>query len=528
MGWSLDPHGWTVDTILLFWLYSIVLILLFVPVAFILLNHIAYRNHNRLWSLFTRTVSHILVHQRLMTTVTILGVLLLSLSILYHGSYAYVISSVEKIFMRFGYSALIPDDIDEFSLMITILTTQLLLPISTLLIILTWHLATSTRRIIFLFLGIAVWFVFRIGLTVVFLVEPELNLQDGIEKQAVFGSFAGLWICCVLSFGSAAISGFVLQNASYTLRVLVIMACLAPLLVLIWFTFDISVRWLTIDYFISALVLGWLLSEFNRSSRIGGDCNRSDNIGGPTPVVVGDTMNHSDWKRRIRVFTDNHSWISSMIRVCLFMVLVIVPAILLKVAFHSVFGFRLDGSAAAWAMIWSVALSLGCFAFFIARLYELRGRALQLGTVAFLCTFAIMIFNWNAEFDPMLMGHQNQFSVVFSMPIVALAIPILIATVVVGKHHWTWPFWTCWVFIYIWNHAIAGSSYIKDLSNLDLFSWINMSLIVFVFLFAIPIYFASDLRRKLDMQTFNRRRSKVPQTSVAGLDFSATPASRCR
>ena len=103
-----------------------------------------------------------------------------------------------------------------------------------------------------------------------------------------------------------------------------------------------------------------------------------------------------------------------------------------------------------------------------------------------------MIFNWGAEYDQELKAHINNFSVVFTMAIAVLGTLSLIATVVLDRHRWTWPFWACYLFIYIFVHSMAGSGYVKDLSKLDLFSWINMSLIVFLFLFAIPFYFASD------------------------------------
>ncbi len=170
----------------------------------------------------------------------------------------------------------------------------------------------------------------------------------------------------------------------------------------------------------------------------------------------------------------------------------IVPAIVLKWAFHDLFGFRLDGAAEAWATIWAVALGLGMLSLTVASRYEQQHRAVQLAIAAFLCVFAIMIFNWGAESDYSRMGHANEVGVLFTMVIFVFGTLALIATVVLDQLRWTWPFWACYLFIYIFVHSMAGSGYVKDLSKLDLFSWINMSVIVFVFLFAIPIYFASD------------------------------------
>ena len=180
------------------------------------------------------------------------------------------------------------------------------------------------------------------------------------------------------------------------------------------------------------------------------------------------------------------------LRACMFVVIAVFPAIASKWMFHNLFGFRLLGAAGSWATIWAVALILGLLAFAVTSRYEHRNRAARVAVAAFLCAFAIMIFNWNQEFDINVQGLVLQFPIAFTMPIVLFGSLALIATVVVDKHRWSWPFWACWMFIYIFTHAIAGSAYVTDLSKLDLFSWINMSLIVFIFLFAIPAYFASD------------------------------------
>ncbi len=130
-------------------------------------------------------------------------------------------------------------------------------------------------------------------------------------------------------------------------------------------------------------------------------------------------------------------------------------------------------------------------------LYEQRHRAEQLGITAFACTFAIMTFAWGTEYDPDVGGYFNLYAILFSMPILALATIALIATVVIDKHRWTWPFWACWLFIYIFNHSLNASSYVKDVSKLDIFAWFNMSVIVFIFLFAIPVYFMAGARAPL-------------------------------
>ncbi len=68
----------------------------------------------------------------------------------------------------------------------------------------------------------------------------------------------------------------------------------------------------------------------------------------------------------------------------------------------------------------------------------------------------------------------------------------LLLSVTVDRLRWTAPFWAGCLFVYIFVHAFAGTAYIKSIATLDLFSWINLSVIFALFLFAIPAYFAKD------------------------------------
>ncbi len=495
MDWILDSKNWIVYTIILFWLYSIVPILFFIPLLFIFSNRIHFHHSCNCFTRIIGSIEQIIHRSRSILIVNILfGIFVYSL-ILYHNIHEYMLNFIEIILFQFGHTDKIDDDIEVFIFTVAAMTTQVLIPVSTLLAILTLYSASTLHNLKLMILGITMWFSFRIALTVTFMANMDLNLQDNIGTRAVFGSFNGLLLCCLLSVGFAVVCRFMLRHTKLTLQVLAIALCLSPVVALIWVSYDITIRWLTIDYMVSPLIFGWIVSSLNRSNRLDTPQNRDIRW---TSATQDHYTHQLEWRRRISFALAASHWYSKIIRICLFVVLVIVPAILLKMAFHSTFQFRLDGSVESWMMIWAIASFLGCAAFLFSKLYELPNRAVELGVVAFLATFSIMIFNWNREFDEQLMAHQNQFSVVFTMPIVVLAIPTLIATVVIDKHRWTWSFWGCWIFIYIFVHSLAGSGYIKDLSKLDLFSWINMSVIVFVFLFAIPIYFASGLRRKLD------------------------------
>ncbi len=68
-------------------------------------------------------------------------------------------------------------------------------------------------------------------------------------------------------------------------------------------------------------------------------------------------------------------------------------------------------------------------------------------------------------------------------------------------------------FIYIFVHALNASSYVKDVSKLDIFAWFNMSVIVFIFLFPIPIYFWSTRQQLHLSQPPQRQR---PDSQACG------------
>ena len=523
------------QTILLLWLYSVATIYLSTPIVFILVN------------LFSTPVNIILSAcirlRRLFTTITIFSVITLSINIL--SQHEIAIEFIEIVFTQ---------DVYELYSVIARFLLLLLLPISTLLMMLIWYSTVPIHRLNVALLVLSIWFTIRIGLTVVLLTEHDLNIQDHIAGRAVFGSSAGLWICIVLSVGSAIISGLVLRGTRPVLKYLTITACFSPLIVLIWGVLEISVEWLAIDIPITAFLFGWMLSAFNRTPSISGDVGHADRVGGSCDTGKKVRDQSQSWVNTppatisvplvlwrwlvaglfvlmaafillmFKWLLENlfgssiggivGSWAMTLIVAVVlgalafavvahferwswvivggFALVAIIPAIVLKWAFHALIGLRLDGAAWSWVTIWAVAFGLGSLIFLVATRYEHQNRALQISVAAFYFAFAIMIFNWGTEFDYKLTAYINDIGVVFTWPVFGLGILGLIVTVVTDNSRWASPFWACYLFIYIFVHSMAGSGYVKDLSKLDLFSWFNMSLIVFVFLFAIPIYFASD------------------------------------
>ncbi len=538
---------------------SILPIYIFIPGLFIPGLFIA-NNYSSI-SKFDRTKALLAKHGSLLTIATIFNILILVLLILFLIVQEFALGLIEEMFMRYDvhlHYSFLHGSFYANSFTIAVLSTQLLLPITTFLMLLTWYSSTSINRRNVAFLVVATWFILRIGLIIAFLNYTDPDVQAHPAARTVFGSFMGLWVCSVLSGGSALVSGLVMQKLSPTLRFLTIAVCLCPLLVLIWGSMEISLGWYSIDLMATAFILGWLLSVLSRPTSASGNVKsaarsgRSSDVGekfgarnigwieGPPTIVP---VSPAPWRWLVAggfvliaafpgiIFyraLDNFigftvgsvigSWVTiwavaaglgalafaaapryeywgANVRWLIvggFVLIVIVPAIVLKWAFHDLFGFRLDGAAEAWATIWAVALGLGMLSFTVASRYEHQYRAVQLAIAAFLCAFAIMIFNWVPLSDYRPMAHINGVGTLFTTPIVALGTLALIATVVLDKLRWTWPFWACYLFIYIFVHSMAGNGYVKDLSKLDLFSWINMSVIMFVFLFAIPAYFASE------------------------------------
>lgn len=551
-----------IHQILLLFLYSIATIYLFIPIVFILVNLFLIPVNI---ILPISKISHILsVCMRfhyLLITITIFSVITLSTIIL--SLHEIAVKSMEMLFIDVDENRLMFNDIYKFYSIIALFLSQLLLPITTLLMTLIWYLAMPIHRFNVALLILGIWFTIRIGFTVVLLTDADLRMQDHIAGRAVFGSFAGLWICIVLSIGSAIITGLVLRDRHRALRYLTITACLSPLIVLMWGVLEISVEWLAIDIPITAFLFGWMLSAFNRKPSVSRYVGHVDQVSGscdtgkkvrdqskswvntpPTTIsvplvlwrwlvagifvlmaafiviifkwVLENLLGFSiggivgswamTWIVAVALGTlafataaryERWSWVI----VGGFALVAIIPAIVLKWAFHGLIGLRLDGAAWSWMTIWAVAFVLGSLTFLAATRYEHQNRALQISVAAFSCAFAIMILNWGTEFDYKLSAYINDIGVVFTWPIFGIGILGLIVTVVTDNSRWSSPFWACYLFIYIFVHSMAGSGYVKDLSKLDLFSWINMSVIVFVFLFAIPAYFASDRCQERTLET---------------------------
>ena len=563
--------------------------------VFMLVNLCSGAGRFRFVAIIARVIDDGERSRRLLTITAIFSVVILSILVLFLNVHEFAAGVAKEILIRFGYGELPTRDFDSFSTfsyIIATFTTMLLLPITTLLMVLIWYSAAPMHRRNIALFGAAMWLILRIGLTFMFITETGLNAENHIGARAVFGSVPGLWACGVLSVSAALISGLALRDARPALRFLAIAACLCPLVVLIWGAFEIMVGLFAIDYMITAFVFGWLLSVFNRPTSVRSNAGPTEQLGRlfgaaeevraqsmdgteRPPTIVAASPPLSKWLGAggfflligvFSVITSNwvfHSffgfsedeawwwlttwghwleirwWLSfwAWSTICViafdlvivafavaqelreqsmdaierpptivaaspslskwlvaggFVLIGLAPAIGLKWAFHNLFELRLDGAAGSWVTIWAVAIGLGTIVFAAAARYELRDRAVQLGIAAFLCAFAIMIFNWGAESDSKLMAHTNDLSLWLTLPIVFLGTLALSATVVLDKQRWSWPFWAAYLFIYILPHAFTGSGYVKDLSKLDLFSWINMSVIVFVFLFAIPVYFAID------------------------------------
>ena len=434
---------------------------------------------------------------RLLAIVPILGIAITASLLLFINVHESFLGVIEVLFILSDASILFP----------MLLLTVLLLPIITLLMVVIWFLSASSKSSKLIFIIVGIWFILRIGLSITFLTPFSWYTQDHSGGLFVFGSHTGLLICSIFSGSLAFISGFLLRDANQSLRFLVIIACLCPLIVLIWGVWQITLMHAAIDFAVTTLIFGWVLSAASRAknAEIGNkDARRSGR--------VFDSENafptHSDQERAhpsLVIGEASEAFRRSGISVFVF--LAVVPAVISKLAFHGLLGLRLDGAIASWAAIWSVALVLGGLMFAFTFFHYRRERARQLGLAAFLCAFAIMIFNWGSEYDRELMAFIDTVSLAVTMPVMVFGTLALVATVVLGRQNWSWPFWACYLFIYIFVHSMSGSGYVTDLSKLDLFSWINMSVIVFVFLFTIPVYFASDRCQPQTLASAHRAQS---------------------
>jgi len=510
----LDLH-YTIDMIVIFSIPIIGFLYLLVPLIFVTFGPSRRTRRRTILSKLFRSC----VNERKLVHVLIIIFAILSAIILILSFPAFALKPVSEYTTQFVSSKAVRGDYYEFLIDICILIILLLLPISTVLIALLWHPTGKLYRLRISVLAVAVWFIVRICFIGVFFIGrisefrdyplvPQLNQTPGLRYYipgSVFGGFTGLIVCITICLVGILISIPFIRRQRIEVKYLTFAACLSPIILLIFAGFKITFGFVTIDFAVTALTLGWLLSATARSKSARtvetDECsvsNRRDyNL---TASVQGEKLMSPD-----RSIVDNLTFLSAMSRAVRFIFTAIIPAILLKWAFHNIFGLRLDGAAGSWAMIWIVALGLGLITFAVTRFYDRRDLPMRNAVATFLCAFAIMIqppINLLANILPI--GNLSIGDIFIAAVavlgilawtttlILVLGTLALITTVVLDKHQWTWPFWACYLFIYIFVHSMAGSGYATDLSKLDLFSWINMSVIVFVFLFAIPIYFASN------------------------------------
>lgn len=425
----------------------------------------------------------------------------------------FALISISEYLRQFVSSNSVRGNFHEFFTDLFILAVLLLLPVSTMLIALLWYSTKKLYKFQTLALAASIWLIVRICFIGVFFIGqvpefydrvlvPQLNQvpgQDYYIPGSAFGGLPGLLTCVGVSLISLLISASLVRGRRKEIKYLTFAACLCPVVFLIFGAFRIIFSIITIDFAIMALTLGWVLSITKQSKGNLTDSSDKNPIREASDYDVAISPQSKRGTARVMTVVANLSSLTVMSRTGGFVLAAIVPAILLKWVFHDTLGFRLDGAIGAWVTIWAVALGLGLTTLGVTFFYERQDRARQIAIAAFLCTFAIMI---HFPINPL---HNIQFSNVIIWSILALGMLTLsmttilvvgtlalIATVVHDKHLWTWPFWACYMFIYIFVHSMYGSGYETDLSKLDLFSWINMSVIVFVFLFAIPTYFASD------------------------------------
>lgn len=496
-------------TVVVVWVYIVVMFYLLSPTVFLLIRD---RNTSNKSGFVSRIIRLFFTEQRLKYFMIFSpAILFMIICTLFFNEFVFTYS--EQIFGEFvssiGSSAVAYDLFVD----VLIFVALLLFPLSTILIALVWYLSKKHSRPRILVLALAIWLITRICFIGVFFIGrvpeffdnplvPQINVTPGLRYYipgSVFGGFVGFIVCIAICLLSILISLPFTRRQRVEIKYLTFAVCLSPIISLIFVAFKITFGFFTIDFAITALVLGWIISATLKRENVSS-----------VDISEGTAQNRSLYGISDRVKVEKRfqlrlphvnslSILSAISRIGKFVLVAIMPVILLRWTFHDILGFIPDGSVGSWITIWSVALGLGLATFAVTRFYDRRDRALQVATVAFLCAFAIMI---HIPINPV---SNNPIDNIFFWSIIALGFLsytttiilalgtlALIATVVLGKLNWSWPFWACYLFIYIFVHSMAGSGYVNDLSKLDLFSWINMSVIVFVFLFAIPIYFASD------------------------------------
>ena len=525
---KIDPAGSIILTIRVIWLLSTPFVYFMVPAVIwwvdrqIRTGRIGIVSKSRECSII-RSIS--------LRLALVGSIALVSIFVLFLNFHQLTLGFIENNLWRLGFEGSLPEDFNTFPVSVVMLATHLLLPITTVLIAYYLYSAKLFNKTNALSIVAALWLVPRIGLVIaVMRFSEQRTLPDNrlsnmtvsftdLDPGPVFYGLNGLWASSILFGTLALISVLVLRYERPMFRHLAVAACLSPILVLIWGAFQIGYAYLAIDYVITAYLLGWLLSAFNRSKSASVNVATTHQVSGLSDVAKEDRIQSDEGTAWLPGIVTASPSLSKTLRACKFIVIAVIPAFVLKWIFYNVLGFRLDGSVASWTTIWAVSIMLGLFAFAVTSFSERRDRATQVAVVAFVCTFAIMIFNWNvlmiligyAEL-PAGLSFVDTVGVVFTVPIIAFGASVLIATVVLDNHRWTWPFWACWMFIYIFVHAFGGSGYqVNDVSPLSayagnfaylndviviskfqLFPWINLSVIIFVFLFAIPAYLASD------------------------------------
>ncbi len=316
------------------WIYSIIPVCIFIPSLFIFTNYSSISKYDLIKALLAK-------YRSLLTNVTIFNILILVLLILFH-----LVREDGKVVTLFS--------------AIAGLSTQLLLPITTLLVLLIWYSSTTINRRNVAFLVVATWFILRIGLIITFLdySDPSVQAHPAVGTT-VFGSFMGLVVCSVLSVGSALVSGLVFQKLPTTLRFLAIAVCLCPLLVLIWGSMEIFLHWLTIDLMATAFMLGWLLSVLSRPMSVSDNVKSAARSGRSSDVGENVGARNVGWIERpptiIPVSPALWRWL-------------VAGGFVLIAAFTAIGGiifswntdeFIVGSVVGSWIIIWAVAAGLG-------------------------------------------------------------------------------------------------------------------------------------------------------------------------
>lgn len=461
-----------------FWIYATLLAYLTIPMIFI----IYFLRHNTPLKpiqdkiAFKHPLS--LINQALKWVVVLLCVAMLTLpsQVLIDS----IVRSIEQT-PNYLWDVLISNALILFS-GISVYALHLLLPISTVLMLLSLFAYRRDRISRLALVYVSIWLSVRMAYVVGHNIAPyPINLNDH-DPRLVFGGLIGSLIMLTLALAAIAIGGWLSRRSMRWHSYLITSVIGAPVLVLIWGTFDIGFVIAAADYSVTVFAVAWMLSAHCREKMF------RHVVLTPKDNIVDSKVPSTERRMPHRSLLLSPSWI----RVVLLVLIALIPATVLKWFIREVWELPLNGSVTTWIAVWLIALVLGALSYVSALSYDSKDHALTTGVSAFLGAFVILILNLGEEHLQPFPGHFNAWGVLLSIPLAFSSLIGLVVTVAIDRWRWSLPFWTGCLFVYIFVHSFAGHRYVIDLSELHLFSWINMSLIVFVFLFSIPAYFASN------------------------------------